>query len=103
MACARESIAALTGEQKKLRKQKVPGAWGSGRVGLRGPSRKGLGEACARSESWELRPQIPCDLTELLHLFVPLLPICKMGAVSPSRVVGEIKQMPFTYQGLKNW
>ena len=103
MASARESITALMGEQKKLRKHKVPGVWGAGRVGLRGPSRKGLGEACGRNQSWELRPQIPCDLTKLLHLFVPLLPICKMGVVSPSRVVGKIKQMPFTCQGLKKW
>lgn len=30
MASARESIAALVGEQKKLRKQKVPRLWGQG-------------------------------------------------------------------------
>lgn len=45
MASARESIAALVGEQKKLRKQKVSGAGGQrGREsGLRGSSQKGLG------------------------------------------------------------
>lgn len=30
VASARESIAALVGEQKKLRKQKVPRVWGPG-------------------------------------------------------------------------
>lgn len=35
VASARESIATLVGEQKKLRKEKVYGAWGLGSVGKR--------------------------------------------------------------------
>lgn len=64
MVSARESIATLMTEQKKLRKQKVPGALGLGK-GVERLSRKGLGEACGRSETWALRPQIPCDFESL--------------------------------------
>lgn len=42
MASARESIASLVGEQKKLRKQKVPGAGGRGMV-LEAQARRGWG------------------------------------------------------------
>ena len=64
MVSARESIATLMTEQKKLRKQKVPRALGLGK-GVERLSRKGLGEACGRSETWALRPQIPCDFESL--------------------------------------
>lgn len=49
MASARENIAALVGEQKKLRKQKVYGAWGQEGVGV-GVGR-GLGKRDQRSQA----------------------------------------------------
>lgn len=51
VASARESIAALMGEQKQLRKQKVPRVWGMGRVVLRGPGLEELG-----GDAGEVRP-----------------------------------------------
>lgn len=78
------------GEQKKLRKQKVPGCGGRGEWVREGLNRKGLARGWG-SETWELRPQVPCDLAQFLHLFVPLLLICKMGVVSLSGVVGKMK------------
>ena len=70
MVSAHESIAALMAEQKRLRKQKVPGARGLGKGGGR-LSRKGLGEACGRSETWALRPQIPCDFESFSSAGLP--------------------------------
>ena len=64
MVSARESIATLMTKQKKLRKQKVPGALGLGE-GIERLRRKGLGESCGRSETWALRPQIPSDFESL--------------------------------------
>lgn len=58
VASARESIAALVGEQKKLRKQKVSGAGGgAGRV------QKGLGVGGGRGGAQALAL---CDLAEFL-------------------------------------
>lgn len=53
MACARESIAALTGEQKKLRKQKVPGVWESG---FERPQQEGAGGGLGAGSSGHKSP-----------------------------------------------
>lgn len=75
VASARESIAALVGEQKKLREQKVHRAWGFKRGSVRSWGSEGQGDLA-------IQATIPGDLAKCFMLYGPYFLICKMGPLT---------------------